>query len=89
MSKPAWKPTSECMEAIENMGCFFLTLSTDLDVGDNEDAECWKIDIDGVQIISKILYYYEDQAANAAYRFAWKYLRKKRPVKRAKQEGGR
>ena len=91
MSKPKWKSTQACVYAIEGMGCAELTVSRDedFDVEKWEDAEYWIINIGGVRITTTKRYYYEDEAANAAYQFAWKYLRKKRPVKRAKREGGK
>ena len=95
MSRLKWKPTQECLYEIRfGLGYKSGYTPYTLKLEKVEDRDPWMprwiwiICSADITITGKSYCYYEDQAANAAYRFAWKYLRKKRPVKRAKKEGG-
>ena len=91
MSKPKWKSTVECVNEIAfglgyKIGITPYRLK--LEKVENRDQWMgrwmWKICGPDFTITGESYTYYEDQAANDAYQFAWKYLRKKRLVKRAK-----
>ena len=93
MSKLKWKSTSECIQDVRfglgyKSGYTPYNLKVEKEAAREHWESCWYWTIISFDfsVRSKSYCYYEDEAANAAYQFAWKYLRKKRPVKRAKKE---
>ncbi len=84
MGEPKWKSTEKCFEAVMEMETDCGELRLQVFTGDDYDLWCWRITCDpddsgGWAVTCKVEECaYEDEAANAGYRHAYKYYRKEK-----------
>lgn len=88
--KLKWRSTKECIEFIESLRC-------EVKIERKQDSRwwswkiimlkqfCWGTDTYAI-CESGETFNYQDEAANAAYLFAWKHIRKRRVQKKRKGE---
>ncbi len=88
----SWKSTKECIERIRQMGNSRQSIQVKLRQS-SDDRWWWEIFISdwprhNVRISDDEArcHKYQDEAANEAYRFAYKHLRRKRRKKAPKEE---